>query len=88
MKSLNSFTGLPISKGLLLLVDDENKAKLEALMLAYIEAVKDTESIDVIPLMRFLYEKMDLKGDDLKITFCAVCDAKPNNFQMGIENEY
>lgn len=57
-------------------------------MLTYIEAAKDTESIDVIPLMRFLYEKMDLKGDDLKIAFCAVCDAKPKNFQLKIENEY
>lgn len=88
MKSLNSFTGLPISKGLLLLVDDSVKEKLEALMLTYIEATKDTKSIDVIPLMRFLYEKMDMKGDDLKIAFCAVCNAKPGNFQLKNENEY
>lgn len=87
MKSLNSFTDLPISKGLLLLVDNSTKEELEALMLTYIKA-EDAKSVDVVPLMRFLYETMDIKGDDLKIAFCAVCSAKPDNFQSEIENEY
>lgn len=79
MKSLNSFTDLPISKGLLLLVDTNVKEELEALMLGYIEAEKN-KKIAIVPLMRYLYEKMNLKGDDLKIAFCATCADKNENY--------
>lgn len=87
MKSLNSFTDLPISKGLLLIVEDKNKKELEKHMLDYIEA-EDSTHLEILPMMRFLNEKMDLKGDDLKITFCAVCQSNPERYHIKGKLEY
>lgn len=74
MKSLNSFTDLSMTKGLLLLAGEEIKTEVETHMLVYLKVeAGDNKTVSIAPLMRYLFEKMDIKGDDLKIAFCAVC---------------
>lgn len=95
MKSLNSFTDLPITRGLLLLVKKEDREKIERDMLDYIgaECNEDTLEfvpchVDVLPLIRYLFEKNDLDGDDLKAVFCAVCVANSERWKLNRNYEY
>lgn len=83
MKSLNSFTGLPISKGMLLLPTQEQKVVVEKALLEYVEVEGYDKYIDIVPLMRYLNEKLDFKGDDIKIALCAI--ASENNVKYNLK---
>lgn len=87
MKSLTSFTNLPLTKGLLLLADDKTKIEVESHILKYIEAQGDCE-IAIVPLVRYLFEKIDIKGDDLKIVLCAVLYNNKERYRIQYGSRY
>jgi hypothetical protein len=79
MKSTTSFTRLPVSKGMFLLVDKARYYLIVDELEIYFQA-SGSKTIDVIPLMRYLNEKLDFKGDDIKLAVAAVVEDENSRY--------
>ena len=83
MKGLDSYTALPFTPGYATLVEEKDIENLEKELLLYLGEVETKKTVGIVPLVRYLNEKMAFEsGDDVKKTLYALIQKNKKRYHL------